>query len=65
MSGISSYLGPRNGSGQVTPDLLFRGSYPGETLGPYISQFYILPTALGGQPISQPMIGNDLGHQLA
>jgi hypothetical protein len=55
MSGISSYQGPRNGSGQVTPDLLFRGGYPGETLGPYISQFFILPTSLGGQPVSQQM----------
>jgi hypothetical protein len=55
MSGISSYLGPRNGSGQVTPDLLFRGGYPGETLGPYISQFFITPTSFGQQPISQQM----------
>src|SRR5215472_18668695 len=28
------YLGPRNSSGQVTPNLLFRGGFPGETLGP-------------------------------
>src|SRR4029077_20045084 len=55
MSGISSYQGPRNGSGQVTTDLLFRGGYPGETLGPYISQFFVLPTSFGQQPISQQM----------
>jgi hypothetical protein len=52
-SGLPVYQGPRNGSGQVTPDLLFRGAFPGEILGPYISQFFIRPTSLGQQPISQ------------
>src|ERR1700682_4429206 len=52
-SGLQVYQGPRNGSGIVTPDLLFRGAFPGETLGPYISQFFIKPTFLGQQPISQ------------
>jgi hypothetical protein len=52
-SGISVYQGPRNSSGQVTPDLLFRGGFPGETLGPYVSQFFVTPTFLGQQPISQ------------
>jgi hypothetical protein len=51
-----TYLGPRTHSGQVTPDLLFRGAFPGETLGPYISQFFITPTMLGAQPISQQMV---------
>jgi hypothetical protein len=51
-----TYLGPRNGGGQVTPNLLFRGAFPGETLGPYISQFFIKPTALGAQPISQQFV---------
>ena len=50
-----SYLGPRNGSGQVTTDLLFRGIFPGETLGPYISQLFIKPTFFGAQPLSQQM----------
>ena len=53
ISGLSVYQGPRNGSSQVTPDLLFRGAFPGETLGPYISQFFIKPTSLGQQPIGQ------------
>jgi hypothetical protein len=52
-SGLPVYQGPKNGSGQVTPDLLFRGAFPGETLGPYISQFFTSPTSLGQQPISQ------------
>jgi hypothetical protein len=36
-----TYFGPRNNSGHVTPNLLFRGAFPGETLGPYISQFFM------------------------
>jgi hypothetical protein len=50
------YAGPRDGSGKITPDLLFRGAFPGETVGPYISQFFVLPTMLGAQPISQQMV---------
>ena len=52
----STYFGPRNGSNQVTPDLLFRGAFPGETLGPYLSQLFVKPTALGAQPISQQLV---------
>ncbi len=51
-----TYFGPRNASGQVTTDLLFRGIFPGETLGPYLSQFFIQPTMIGAQPISQQMV---------
>lgn len=51
----STYKGPRNHGGHVTTNLLFRGSFPGETLGPYISQFFLLPTMFGAQPISQQM----------
>jgi hypothetical protein len=49
------YAGPRSG-GNVTPELLFRGAFPGETIGPYISQFFITPTFLGQQPISQQQV---------
>jgi hypothetical protein len=56
LSGLPAYLGPRDSRGQATPDLLFRGIFPGETLGPYISQFFITPTSLGAQPISQQMV---------
>jgi hypothetical protein len=48
-----SYQGPRDSQSQVTPDLLFRGGFPGETLGPYLSQFLLQPTFLGSQPIGQ------------
>ena len=50
-----TYLGPRN-NGQVTPDLLFRGGFPGETLGPYICQFFLQPTFFGSQPISRQQV---------
>jgi hypothetical protein len=54
------YQGPRDDKGQVTPDLLFRGGlgkvFPGETDGPYISQFFITPTMLGRQCIDQKLV---------
>jgi hypothetical protein len=58
----STYAGPLDASGSVTPDLLFRGGFngagksayfPGETIGPYISQLFITPTKLGAQKIDQ------------
>jgi len=55
-SGMQSYLGPRTASGQVTTDLLFRGTFPGETLGPYLSQFFVKPTVMGAQSINQQLI---------
>jgi hypothetical protein len=51
-----TYFGPRDAHGNVTTNLLFRGAFPGETLGPYLSQFFVLPTALGAQPLSQQMV---------
>jgi len=51
-----TYFGPRNSNGQVTPNLLFRGTFPGEALGPYLSQFFIQPTVFGAQPIGQQQV---------
>jgi hypothetical protein len=51
----SSYRGPRDNLGNVTPNLLFRGTFPGETIGPYMSQLMITPTSFGQQPIDQLM----------
>ena len=56
MGAQPTYLGPRDGIGHVTPNLLFRGAFPGEALGPYISQFFLIPTAFGTQPLSQQMV---------
>jgi len=55
LSAMPAYRGPRDGNGNVTPDLLFRGALPGDTVGPYMSQFMITPTAFGSQPLDQLM----------
>jgi len=52
---MPTYRGPRDNSGNVTPDLLFRGIFQGETIGPYISQFMITPTFFGQQGRGQSM----------
>jgi hypothetical protein len=56
LSDMPSYAGPRDSNGHVTPALLFRGGFPGETIGPYISQLSLVPTFLGVQEMSQQMI---------
>lgn len=55
LGALPTYFGPRDAHGQVTTNLLFRGAFQGESLGPYLSQFFILPTMFGAQPISQQM----------
>jgi hypothetical protein len=55
LSGMPSYAGPRDNQGHVTPALLFRGAFQGETIGPYISQLCIVPSFLGAQEMSQQM----------
>jgi len=52
LSSLPSYQGPKVG-GMVTPSVLFRGSFPGETIGPYVSQFLIQKTGMGALPIIQ------------
>jgi hypothetical protein len=49
------YKGPKH-AGKVTPELLFRGNFPGEAIGPYISQFFATPTNLGALPFSQQYV---------
>jgi hypothetical protein len=53
LSSMPSYKGPRNGAHKVTPELLFRGGFPGETVGPYLSQFLLQDTAMGALPVIQ------------
>src|SRR5271165_267820 len=55
LSSMPTYAGPRDNGGHVTPDLLFRGGFPGETVGPNISQLFITPTYFGQQELSQQM----------
>ncbi len=52
LSAMPSYAGPRVGTA-VTTDVLFRGGYPGETVGPYVSQFLLQNTSLGALPVTQ------------
>jgi hypothetical protein len=61
LSSMPAYAGPRNAANQVTPALLFRGGFAGETIGPYISQFLLQPTALGSLPIVQQYFTNKKG----
>jgi hypothetical protein len=49
---LSHFRGPKL-SGQVTPDTLFRGFTPGDLIGPYLSQFFLLPLSLGTLPVTQ------------
>ena len=53
LSSMPTYAGPRNAAKQVTPDMLFRGGFAGETDGPYLSQFLLQETALGSLKIEQ------------
>jgi hypothetical protein len=56
LSAMASYKGPRDASNKVTPELLFRGGFAGEEIGPYISQFLLQPTKFGALPIVQKYI---------
>jgi hypothetical protein len=58
LSSMPKYAGPRDSGGNVTPGLLFRGAFAGETIGPYLSQFLLQPTSLGSLPIAQQYITN-------
>jgi hypothetical protein len=46
---LSDFKGP-TAHGQVVPGTLFRGSAPGDLVGPYISQFLLQPVRFGGVP---------------
>lgn len=53
LSSMTQYKGPRDASNKVTPNLLFRGIWPGEKLGPYMSQFLLQDTTMGALPVVQ------------
>ncbi len=52
LSGLSDFRGPRS-QGAVTPQTIFRATYPGATVGPYVSQFLLQPFAFGAQLVEQ------------
>jgi hypothetical protein len=49
LNSLPAFAGPH----PVTPQNLFRGFTPGDVLGPYVSQFMLLPTSFGAIPITQ------------
>ncbi len=61
LTSMPTYAGPRNSHGQVTPNLLFRGYYPGETIGPYVSQLILPPTMFGALPFTNQYVTYQAG----
>ena len=49
---LSDFRGPK-ASGEVTTGTLFRGFTPGDLIGPYLSQFFLLPLSLGTLSLAQ------------
>jgi hypothetical protein len=49
LNSLPAFHGPK----PVTPQNLFRGFTPGDVLGPYVSQFLLLPFSYGAVPVSQ------------
>jgi hypothetical protein len=47
LSGLSGYAGPTAADGSIPPDLLFRGTLPGDDVGPHLSQFLFAPISEG------------------
>ena len=54
LSRLSDFRGPKVG-GRVVPSTLFRGYTAGDLVGPYVSQFLLLPIPFGAQWIDQRM----------
>jgi hypothetical protein len=57
LSALSDFQGPTV-SGQVTPQTLFRDTFPDCTDGPYISQFLLQPANFGAQQVNQQIKTN-------
>lgn len=49
LNSLKAFTGPR----PVTPQNLFRGFTPGDSVGPYVSQFLLQPFNFGAVPIDQ------------
>ncbi len=56
LTGAPGYQGPTDAAGKVTPELLFRGNFSGEKVGPYMSQLLLVPTNFGAAPFDQRYI---------
>ena len=55
LSKLSGFQGPRT-NGQVDAATLFRGFTPGDSLGPYLSQFLLQDIPFGAQYVEQKML---------
>ncbi len=54
LNGLSDFRGPKDpNTGKVTPNTLFRGSFPGDLAGPYISQFLYKELQFGAAQLIQ------------
>lgn len=60
LSKFSDFRGPKVG-GEVTTGTLFRGTAPGATVGPYISQFMWLDTPFGAEEVDRQMTTTHAG----
>jgi hypothetical protein len=49
---LARFKGPKV-NGQVTPSTLFRGLTPGDLIGPYLSQLFLMPVGFGTLSVSQ------------
>jgi hypothetical protein len=49
---LSDFRGPKV-NGKVTAGTLFRGFTPGDLIGPYLSQFFVLPVSFGTLSVTQ------------
>src|ERR1700733_3696710 len=49
---LARFKGPKV-NGQVTPGTLFRGFTPGDVIGPYLSQLFLMPVGFGTLSVSQ------------
>jgi membrane-associated phospholipid phosphatase len=62
----ADFKGAKNSSGQVTPNLLFRGLTAGDKAGPAMSQFWYQPCFFGANEVNQKIrtvLGADSGGQ--
>jgi hypothetical protein len=53
MNTLAAYQGPRDASNQVTVANVFRGTAPGCTVGPYVSQYLLQTINFGSTPREQ------------
>ena len=62
---LSSYTGPTNSQNKITGQELFRGKGKDELVGPYISQYLVLPFSYNGLKIDQKYpVENDVNDTI-